>query len=101
MLASAGIALASDFLVLALAAALVTGLAFGPIWPSAMALAAEGRASSAPAETSRRPCTQGKMKPPEFPMVTIAAGATTGIAMSAVLCAGMLVVTSWARAREA
>jgi len=92
---SAAIALANDALVVAALAAFVTGLAFGPIWPSAMAIAAEGRSSNAPAALVTIGNSGGFIFPWLQGRILVSQGATTGIAVSAVLCAAMLAVAWW------
>lgn len=99
MVASAGIALANEVFVLAVVASFATGLAFGPIWPAAMAIAAEGRASSAPAAMVTVGNSGGFIFPWVQGRLLVSEGATTGIAMSAVLCAAMLAV-AWRALRR-
>ena len=94
-LTSSAIALANDAFAVAAVAAFATGLAFGPIWPSAMAIAAEGRSSNAPAALVTIGNSGGFIFPWLQGRLLVSEGATTGIALSAVLCAAMLVVAWW------
>ena len=96
MVTSAAIAFANEQFAVAVAAAFVTGLAFGPIWPAAMAIASEGRSSSAPAAMVTIGNSGGFVFPWLQGRLLVSAGATTGIAMSAALCALMLVLAWWA-----
>jgi fucose permease len=89
---STAIAAANESFVLAATAAFATGLAFGPIWPAAMAIAASGRASAAPAAMVTIGNSGGFVFPWLQGRLLVEQGATTGIALSAVLCAGMLLV---------
>ena len=98
---SAGIAAANDVFAVAVIAAFATGLVFGPVWPSAMAIAAEGRSSNAPAALVTIGNSGGFLFPWLQGRLLVSEGATTGIALSAVLCAGMLVVASWGLGRGA
>lgn len=88
--ASSAIAVANDVFAIAVAAAFATGLAFGPIWPAAMSIAAEGRASSAPSAMVTIGNSGGFVFPWLQGRLLVSEGAATGIAMSAVLCALML-----------
>ena len=99
MVASGGIAAANEHLALAVVAAFATGLAFGPIWPAAMAIAAQGRSSSAPAAMVTIGNSGGFVFPWFQGRLLVSAGATTGIALSAALCLLMLGVAWWALRR--
>lgn len=101
MVASGGIAAANEHLALAVVAAFATGLAFGPIWPAAMAIAAQGRSSSAPAAMVTIGNSGGFVFPWFQGRLLVSAGATTGIALSAALCLLMLGVAWWALRRPA
>lgn len=90
LVASAAIAAANDVFALAVAAAFATGLAFGPIWPAAIAIATEGRTGSAPAAMVTIGNSGGFVFPWLQGLVLVSAGAATGIALSALLCAFML-----------
>lgn len=89
---SAAIAAANQSFALAVLAAFATGLAFGPIWPAAMAIASERRTGSAPAAMVTIGNSGGFVFPWLQGQLLVSAGATTGIAMSAALCAGMLLI---------
>jgi len=97
---SAAIAAANESFVLASVAAFATGLAFGPIWPAAMAIAASGRASAAPAAMVTIGNSGGFVFPWLQGRLLVSEGATTGIALSAVLCLAMLAV-AWRAGRPA
>lgn len=98
MVASAGIAAANQSFALAVVAAFATGLAFGPIWPAAMAVAAGNRGANVPAAMVTIGNSGGFVFPWLQGRILVEAGATMGIAMTAFLCAVMLVVA--ARAPE-
>lgn len=91
--ASAAIAAANQSFALAVIAAFATGLAFGPIWPAAMAIAAERRTGSAPAALVTIGNSGGFVFPWLQGQLLVSAGPATGIAMSAVLCVAMLLLT--------
>jgi fucose permease len=97
---SASIALANDVFAVSVAAAFATGLAFGPVWPSAMAIAAEGRSSNAPAALVTIGNAGGFIFPWLQGRLLVSEGATTGIALSAVLCVAMLAVAWWGVGRR-
>ena len=99
MVASAVIAAANQSFALAVAAAFATGLAFGPIWPSAMAIASGSGRGNAPAAMVTIGNSGGFVFPWLQGRILVSAGATTGIALTAALCALMLLV-AW-RARGA
>jgi fucose permease len=92
VVASASIALANDWFLGAAIAAFATGLAFGPIWPAAMSIAAEGRSSNAPAAMVTIGNSGGFVFPWLQGRLLVSAGATTGIGLSAVLCMAMLAI---------
>ena len=92
LIASAGIALANDAFAIAVGAAFLTGLAFGPVWPSAMAIAAQGRSRTAPSALVTIGNSGGFVFPWLQGRLLVSSGATTGIALSAVLCAAMLAI---------
>jgi fucose permease len=94
MVASAAIAAANESFALAVAAAFATGLAFGPIWPAAMAVAAGSRGTNVPAAMVTIGNSGGFIFPWLQGRILVEAGATTGIAMSAALCALMLAVAA-------
>ena len=82
-----------DVLALAFAAAFVTGLAFGPIWPLAMAIGARETTTSS---TAAALVTAGNSGAVVFPAVQGAilasVGPRQGVAMTPILCALMLAV---------
>ena len=92
LLSSSLIASANGIFAIAVGAAFASGLAFGPIWPAAMSIAARDRGGNGPAAM----VTIGNAGGFAFPWfqgrLLVSAGASTGIAMTAVLCALMLVV---------
>jgi fucose permease len=92
LLSSSLIASANGVFAIAVAAAFASGLAFGPIWPAAMSIAARDRGGNGPAAM----VTIGNAGGFAFPWLQgrllVSAGASTGIAMTAVLCALMLAV---------
>jgi FHS family glucose/mannose:H+ symporter-like MFS transporter len=90
MVTSAGIAAANDVFALAVVAACLTGLAFGPVWPAAMAIATAERSRSAPAALVTIGNSGGLVFPWLQGRLLVSQGATTGIALSAVLCVAML-----------
>lgn len=91
-LASSAMAAANDFFALAVAGAFATGLAFGPIWPAAMAIAAERRSGNAPAAMVTIGNSGGFVFPWLQGQLLVSAGPATGIALSALLCAGMFAI---------
>ena len=100
LVASAGIAAANDVFALAVLAAFATGLAFGPIWPAAISIAAENRAGSAPSAMVTIGNSGGFVFPWLQGRLLVSSGATTGIALSAVLCAAMLAIAQRAPRRQ-
>jgi len=92
LVASATIALANEWFAAAAVAAFATGLAFGPIWPAAMSIAAEGRSSNVPSAMVTIGNSGGFVFPWLQGRLLVSAGAATGIGLSAVLCALMLVI---------
>lgn len=92
LLTSAAIAAANQSFAVAVLAAFATGLAFGPIWPAAMAVAAGSRGTNVPAAMVTIGNSGGFVFPWLQGRVLVEAGATTGIAMTAALCAVMLLV---------
>ncbi len=88
--ASVVLALADGSIAVATIAAVATGFFFGPVWPSAMAVASRESPEGAPAAL----VTVGNAGGLAFPWLQgrllVSAGPGTGVAMTAVLCAGML-----------
>jgi len=75
-----------------IAAALATGFFFGPIWPSAIAAASERARANAPALMVTVGNAGGLVFPWLQGRVLVSSGSSSAIAVTAVLCAGMLVV---------
>ena len=96
---SAAIAAANESLALAAAAAFATGLAFGPIWPAAMAVAAGKRAANVPAALVTIGNSGGFIFPWLQGRILVSSGASAGIGLSAVLCVGMLLI-AWRAPRD-
>jgi DHA1 family inner membrane transport protein len=90
MLTSAAIAAANQSFALAVVAALATGLAFGPIWPAAMSVAAGSRGANVPAAMVTIGNSGGFIFPWLQGRLLVSEGAAAGILLSSVLCAGML-----------
>ena len=99
ILSSAVLALLGDVLAVAFAAAFVTGFAFGPVWPLAMAIGARGATPS----TMAGLVTAGNSGALVFPVlqgaVLASAGPTEGVAVTPVLCVLMLALVGTRRAR--
>lgn len=92
LVSSACIAAANDVFALAAAAAFATGLFFGPIWPAAVSIVSERSGGGAPAAMVTIGNAGGVFFPFAQGRLLVEAGATTGIAMTAVLCLAMLAV---------
>ena len=90
LVSSACIAAANQVFVLAVVAAFATGLFFGPIWPAAVSIVSERSAGGAPAAMVTIGNAGGVFFPFAQGWLLVEAGATTGIAMTAALCLGML-----------
>lgn len=99
LVSSAGIAAANQVFALAVVAAFATGLCFGPIWPAAVSIVSERSGGGAPAAMVTIGNAGGVFFPFAQGRLLVEAGATTGIAMTAVLCLAMLVVAQMARTR--
>jgi fucose permease len=86
-LSSIALAVFGDIIAVAFAAAAVTGLAFGPIWPLTMAI---GATDTTPGTTAAM-VTFGNSGAVIFPwaqgLVLAQAGPTEGVAVTAALCA--------------
>jgi|CXWL01.1.fsa_nt_gi fucose permease len=91
--------LSSGNLALAGVAALGAGLFFGPIWPAVTSIAAEGADSSTTATTVTLGNAGGVAIPWAQGKVLVGAGATQGVAVTAVLCAMMFGIVTAFRAR--
>ena len=90
----------SGNIVLAAAAAFGAGFFFGPIWPAVTAIAAEGAESATMATTVTLGNAGGIALPWLQGRVLVGAGATQGVAMTAVLCAMMFGIVTVFRARR-
>jgi fucose permease len=93
LVASSVLALAGGSLGVAFAAAFFTGLCFGPIWPSAVTIAASGSTAGAPATMVTIGNAGGIFFPWFQGVVLVSAGSGRGIAFTAALCLAMLLVT--------
>lgn len=94
MVASAALALADGSLAVGAAAALGTGLCFGPIWPAAITIASQGSAAGAPATMVTIGNAGGIVFPWLQGRVLVAGGPSRGIAMTAAICVAMLLVAA-------
>ena len=92
--ASTVLAAAGGSLALGAAAAFATGLFFGPIWPAAITIASHGSASGAPATMVTVGNAGGILFPWFQGRVLVAAGPSRGIALTAAICAGMLILAA-------
>ncbi|MEX1194806.1 MAG: hypothetical protein WED85_07080 [Dehalococcoidia bacterium] len=99
-LASVVLAVLGDVLAVAFAAALVTGFAFGPIWPLAMAIGARDATPS----TMAGLVTAGNSGALVFPVmqgaVLASAGPTEGVAVTPLLCLLMLAMLATSGGRD-
>lgn len=92
MVSSGGVALANDVFVLAVGCAFATGLFFGPIWPAAISIVSERSGGGAPAAMVTIGNAGGVFFPWAQGRLIVESGATTGIALTAVLCLVALVI---------
>ena len=92
MVSSAGVALANDVFVLAVGCAFATGLFFGPIWPAAISIVSERSGGGAPAAMVTIGNAGGVFFPWAQGRLIVESGATTGIALTAMLCLVALIV---------
>lgn len=99
LVSSACIAVANEVFLLAAAAAFATGLFFGPIWPAAVSIVSERSGGGAPAAMVTIGNAGGVFFPFAQGRLLVEAGATTGIAMTAVLCLVMLALAAAAPRR--
>ena len=81
--------------------ALIAGFCFGPVWPCAMAVALRSGNQSTPAMLVTIGNGGGIVLPWLQGRILVDGGTRAGTGMSAVLCAGMLVVAVLARRRPA
>jgi fucose permease len=93
LVASSVLALAGGSLAVAFIAAFLTGLCFGPIWPSAVTIAAAGSSAGAPATMVTIGNAGGIFFPWFQGVVLVSAGSSRGIAFTAALCLAMLAAT--------
>ncbi|MCZ2111995.1 MAG: MFS transporter [Dehalococcoidia bacterium] len=98
-LSAIALAIASGSFTAGAAAAFATGLGLGPIWPSCFGIAAEGRQPRVAAILVTLGSVGGIVLPYSQGLLIDASGPRTGIAMTAILCAGMLALTLAARAQ--
>ncbi len=99
-LASLVLALSGGELAVAAAAAFATGLCFGPVWPMAMGIGSAGGRSSAPAALVTVGNAGGVLFPWLQGLTLASAGPDEGIAMTAALCAAMLLLAGLALTRR-
>ena len=92
MVTSAGVALANDVFAVAVGCAFATGLCFGPIWPAAISIVSERSGGGAPAAMVTVGNAGGVFFPGAQGRLIVESGATTGIALTAVLCLIALMV---------
>ena len=94
LIASASIAAAHNVFALAVGAAFATGLCLGPVWPAVLSIVAVRSRGGTPASTVTIGNAGGVFFPWLQGWLFVQAGATTGIALTAVLCTVML-LTAW------
>lgn len=92
MVSSAGVAASNEVFALAVACAFATGLFFGPIWPAAISIVSERSGGGAPAAMVTVGNAGGVFFPWAQGRLIVESGATTGIALTAVLCVLALVI---------
>ena len=100
-LASAVLALFGGTLAIGAAAAFATGLFFGPIWPVAMGIGSRLSPGTAPAALVTIGNSGGLVFPWLQGLVLAGAGPGEGIAVTAALCAAMLVLARVSMVRSA
>ena len=89
---SVALALGGEVLAVGAIAAVVTGFCFGPIWPSAMTVAAKEASANTPALLVTVGNGGGMVLPWIQGRVLADSGTRAGMGMSAALCMGMLVL---------
>lgn len=99
-IAATVLALSSGNIALAAISALAAGFFLGPIWPTVTAIAAEGSEASAMAATVTIGNAGGVALPWFQGKVLVSAGATQGVAVTAVLCGMMFAIVAGFRARR-
>ncbi len=93
-LSSLALALASGNIALSALAAFGAGLCLGPVWPTTVAIAAEGGVASATAATVTMGNAGGLVLPWAQGKVLVGAGPGQGVAVTAVLCGLMFCVVA-------
>lgn len=91
------LALGGEVLAVGAIAAVVTGFCFGPIWPSAMTVAAKEASANTPALLVTVGNGGGMVLPWIQGRVLADSGTRAGMGMSAALCAGMLALVALGR----
>lgn len=91
------LALGGEVLAVGAIAAVVTGFCFGPIWPSAMTVAAKEASANTPALLVTVGNGGGMVLPWIQGRVLADNGTRAGMGMSAALCAGMLALVALGR----
>jgi fucose permease len=99
-LAAVVLAVTSGNIVLSAAAAFVTGLCLGPVWPATLAIASHGSRPNATATTVTMGNAGGLLIPWLQGKVLVGAGPTQGIVVTSVLCAVMFAIVMVFRGRE-
>ena len=94
---SVALALGGEVLAVGAIAAVVTGFCFGPIWPSAMTVAAKEASANTPALLVTVGNGGGMVLPWIQGRVLADSGTRAGMGMSAALCAGMLALVALGR----
>ena len=97
LIASAAIAAAHGVFAIVVLAALATGLFLGPVWPAVMSIVAARSTGGAPASIVTVGNAGGVFFPWLQGRLIVQAGATTGIALTALLCGAMLLLAGIAR----
>jgi fucose permease len=95
------LSLAGDAVAAGAAGALITGFCFGPIWPAAVAIGTRGAAHNAAATMVTLGNGGGVILPWLQGRVLVESGPRAGMAVSAVLCAGMLALATGTLRRSA
>ncbi len=94
------LALSTGNIIFGAAAAFGAGLCLGPVWPAVLAIASEGTSANATATTVTMGAAGGLAIPWLQGKVLVGAGPTEGVAVTAVLCALMLIMVVAFRARR-
>jgi fucose permease len=88
------LSLSGGVLVLGAAGAMIAGFCFGPIWPAALAIGTRGGPGNAAAAMVTLGNGGGVVLPWLQGRVLVSAGPRAGVAVSALLCAGMLALAA-------